>query len=113
AVVCGGRLVGPLGEDPARRENGVDLRCTMRLAVPRRDHSGLQLPGVVYVDVATFGPRARDCAERLRRGDRVGLTGRLEQDEHRRPGGAWQVDHAVLSDQLDLPPETTKDEEEQ
>jgi len=59
------------------------------------------------------GEHRGDCAERLRRGDRIGLTGRLEQDEYRRPGGAWQVDHAVLSDQLDLPPETTKDEEEQ
>ncbi len=96
-------LIGTLVEDPELREsNDEPVRCTMRLAVPRRDHSGLQLPGVVHVDAAIFGLRARDCAERLRRGDRIGLTGRLEQDDYRTGGGDWRVERAILIDQLDL-----------
>lgn len=96
-------LIGTLVEDPDLRENGVDpVRCKMRLAVPRRDHGGQQLPGVVYVDVVTFGLRARDCAERLRRGELIGLTGRLEHDEHRTEDGRWLVEQAILIDQLDL-----------
>lgn len=96
-------LIGTLVEDPDLRESGVDpVRCTMRLAVPRRDERGQQLPGVVYVDVATFGLRARDCAERLRRGDRIGLTGRIEQDGNRTEDGQWLVEQAVLIDQLDF-----------
>jgi single-stranded DNA-binding protein len=96
-------LIGTLVEDPDLRENGDEpVRCTMRVAVPRRDHSGLQLPGVVYVDAAIFGLRARDCAERLHRGDRIGLTGRLEQDRSRSPNGQLVVENAILVDQLDL-----------
>jgi single-stranded DNA-binding protein len=74
----------------------------MRLAVRRHARSGRREPGVVYLAVTTFGLEARDCAERLRRGDRIGVTGRIEQDRHRTPEG-WQVDHSVLIDQLDLP----------
>jgi hypothetical protein len=68
--------------------------------------------GVVYIAVTTFGLEARDCAERLRRGDRIGVTGRIEQDKHRTPEG-WRVDHSVLIDQLDLPTGTTNQREEE
>jgi single-stranded DNA-binding protein len=96
-------LIGTLVEDPALRESAQSVSCTMRLAVPRRDDRGQQLPGVVYVDALIFGLRARDCAERLRQGDRIGLTGRIEQDKHRTRAGEWRVEHAILIDQLDLP----------
>ena len=96
-------LTGVLTEDPALHEDGAEpVRCRMRLAVPRHARSGLREPGVVYVAVTTFGLEARDCAERLRRGDRIGVRGRIDQDRHRTPEG-WQVDHSVLIDQLDLP----------
>jgi len=49
-----------------------------------------------------------DCVERLHRGDRIGVTGRIEQDKYRTPEG-WPVDHSVLTDQLDLPPEATQE----
>ena len=52
-------------------------------------------------DVVTFGLRARDCAERRRRGDRIGLTGRLEQDDYR-TDEEKQITCAVLIDQLDV-----------
>ena len=84
----------------------------MRLAVPRHARGGRREPGVVYVAVTTFGLEARDCAERLRRGDRIGVTGRIEQDRHRTSEG-WRVDHSVLIDQLDLPPERKEPKEEQ
>jgi single-strand DNA-binding protein len=106
-------LTGTLVEDPVLQENGADpVRCTMRLAVPRHARGGQRSPGVVYVAVTTFGLEARDCAERLRRGDRIGVTGRIEQDEYRTPEG-WRVDHSVLIDQLDLPPATTKGPKEE
>ena len=43
----------------------------------RRDRE----PGVVYVDVTTFGLEARDLAERLSEGSAVGLSGRLDDDD--------------------------------
>ncbi|HEX8745100.1 MAG TPA: single-stranded DNA-binding protein [Thermoleophilaceae bacterium] len=106
-------LTGLLVTEPELHEEGTEpVRCTMRLAVPRHSRGGQREPGVVYVDAETFGLEARDCAERLRRGDRIGLTGRLEQDKHRTPQG-WRVTHSVLIDQLDLPPERTTDDSEE
>jgi len=88
-------LVGTLTADPTVRVNraGHD-ECRMRLAVPRRSRNGSPQPGVVYVDVTTFGPDARACADRLRLGSRVGLSGRLDDDP---PEGI-----GVLIDQLDF-----------
>lgn len=89
-------LVGELVADPSYRTNraGVPV-CRMRLAVPRRDRSGRRAPGVVYVDVTTFGTEAQECADRLRLGSRVGLSGRLTSDPPRE--GTW-----VVIDQLDF-----------
>jgi single-stranded DNA-binding protein len=104
-------LNGILTEDPELQEDGAEpVRCRMRLAVPRHARGGRREPGVVYVAVTTFGFEARECAERLRRGDRIGVTGRIDQDMHRTPGG-WRVDHSVLIDQLDLPPEQNEPKE--
>jgi single-strand DNA-binding protein len=106
-------LTGTLTEDPELHEDGAQpVRCRMRLAVPRHARGGRREPGVVYVAVTTFGFEARDCAERLRRGDRIGVTGRIEQDKYRTREG-WRVDHSVLIDQLDLPPEQKESKEEQ
>ncbi|HEX8744043.1 MAG TPA: single-stranded DNA-binding protein [Thermoleophilaceae bacterium] len=98
-------LIGTLIADPELRSDGSGAKsCSMRIALPRRARGGQREPGVVYVDVTTFGLEAIDCAERLRRGNRLGLTGRLEREEYRTPEGGRRVDHAVLVDQLDLMP---------
>lgn len=96
-------LVGELVTEPQLRQNrgGLD-ECRLRVAVPRRTGDGGREPGVVYVDVATFGDEARECANRLSIGDRIGLSGRLEVDEQRSPKGEWEVTHGVLIDQLDF-----------
>lgn len=102
-------LIGTLVADPELRTDGSGAKsCSMRIAVPRRARGGQREPGVVYVDVTTFGLEAVDCAERLKRGDRLGLTGRLERDEHRTPDGERRVEHAVLVDQLDLLPASVR-----
>ena len=77
--------------------------CEMRIAVPRRNRGRIRSRGVVYVDVAAFGVDALECAARLRAGDAVGVSGRIEREEYRTRDGEGRVDHAVLIDQLDLP----------
>jgi single-stranded DNA-binding protein len=73
----------------------------------RRRRSGRREPGVAYVDAAAYGADARESAERLKQGDTLGFSGRIERDEYRTPEGEWRGDHAVLIDQLDLPPTET------
>jgi single-stranded DNA-binding protein len=89
-------LIGTLTADPDLQEPRGGLpRCRLRLAVPRYERNGQREPGVVYVDVTTFGLEARDCAERLCQGSRVGLSGRLDDDPPEQGIG-------VLIDQLDF-----------
>jgi single-stranded DNA-binding protein len=71
-----GRIVGnpELGKNRAG-----DDACRMTLAVPRYQRSGTLEPGVVYLDVTTFGEDARIVAQ-LHEGTSVGLSGRLDSD---------------------------------
>ena len=88
-------LTGTVEVDPELRMNRAGIReCRMRIAVPRLCRNGRPEPGVVYVDVATFGVEAEECAERLSQGSRIGLSGRLDSDEPEWLG--------VLIDQLDF-----------
>lgn len=89
-------LIGRVVGEPELRKNraGAD-QCTVRLAVPRYARNGQREPGVVYVDVTTFGLEAQDAASRLHEGSTVGLSGRLDSDP---PEGSV----GVLIDQLDL-----------
>jgi single-stranded DNA-binding protein len=96
-------LIGTLASEPELRKNraGID-ECRMRLAVPRRSRDGRPAPGVVYVDVTTFGQEACECAERLSAGSRIGLSGRLAVDAERSDEDGWEESHGVLIDQLDF-----------
>jgi single-stranded DNA-binding protein len=76
----------------------------MRIAVPRYSRGGQREPGVVYIDATTFGLQAVEHAERLSRGSRIGLAGRLDADE---PVGRVDEDdepawYGVVIDQLDF-----------
>lgn len=96
-------LVGHLADDPVVSDGdrgGVE--CVMRLAVPRRAPSGAPDPGVVYVLIAVSGSSARDCAERLEAGSRIGLSGRLDWDLSRALEESLAGAHIVLADQLDF-----------
>ena len=74
-------LIGRVVEKPELRTNRAGIaECRMRLAVPLYSRSGQREPGVVYVDVSTFGVEAQDHAEQLTMGSRIGLAGRLDAD---------------------------------
>lgn len=53
----------------------------MRIAVPRFARGGRREPGVVYVEASTFGLEAVEYADRLSRGSRIGISGRLDSDD--------------------------------
>lgn len=72
-----GRVVG----EPQLRTNRAGLpECRVKLAVPRRSRSGQKEPGVVYLEVTTFGLEAQDLADRVSEGATLGLSGRLDDD---------------------------------
>ena len=101
-------LIGAVIGEP---ELSVDLDgrdvCAMQIAVQRRGPTGEPEPGVIYIDVTTYGSRARECAIELNAGARVGIAGRLERDDSLDTRGPrrsrWEV-HAYQVDFLDLRP---------
>ncbi|HEX8741509.1 MAG TPA: single-stranded DNA-binding protein [Thermoleophilaceae bacterium] len=96
-------VVGQVVGEPELRTTRSGLpECRIKLAVPRYTRGGIREPGVVYVDVTTFGLEARECKARLSEGSRVGLSGRLEAERQRTESGAWEESHGVLIDQLDF-----------
>jgi single-stranded DNA-binding protein len=98
-------LIGSLVGEPELSigRDGRDV-CAMQIAVQRRGPSGEPEPGVIYVDVTTYGHQARTCAEQLSVGKRIGLAGRLERDDALDGRGPrrsrWEV-HAYHVDMLD------------
>ena len=97
-------LIGELLHDPELRSGGDrgEDTCSMRVAVERRGRDGLPEPGVVYVDVLTFGADARECAERLAEGLRVAVTGRLEREEWVTPAGLRRSRQEVIADRVEI-----------
>jgi single-strand DNA-binding protein len=96
-------LVGRLVGAPELRAGATgDHVCVMRLAVPRFRPSGLREPGVVFVEVAATGLRARELAAGVVDGMRVGVSGRLDLDEWVDAEGERRSRYEVMADQLEV-----------
>jgi single stranded DNA-binding protein len=98
-------LIGSLVGDPELSfdRDGRDV-CAMQIAVQRRGPTGNPEPGVIYIDVTTYGVQARTCANDLSAGQRIGVAGRLERDDSLDTRGPrrsrWEV-HAYQVDLID------------
>jgi single stranded DNA-binding protein len=105
ATVNNVNLIGSLVGEPELSidRDGRDV-CAMQLAVQRRGPTGDPEPGVIYIDVTTYGRQARSCASELSSGQRIGVAGRLERDDSLDGRGPrrsrWEV-HAYQVDLID------------
>lgn len=96
-------LIGSIVSDPVLtvdREGRPE--CSMQVEVPRRDLSANPLPGVIYVDVTTFGLQASRSAESLAAGDLIGISGSLERDDSLDGRGPRRSRWEVHAHQIDL-----------
>ena len=93
-------LSGHLTHDPELIHRAERVICEMRLAVDNGRHP------TTYVDVRTFDEQAYICAEFMRKGSRVGVSGRLAYDEWRGAEGAKRCRYSVIGwvEFLDPPP---------
>jgi single stranded DNA-binding protein len=90
-------LVGNLTKDPLSRGEEADPVCRLRLAEAKAhpDHP-------LYVNVSVFGPQALVCAERLRKGARVAVVGRLRFREWKRVDLSRRSEHWIAADRVDF-----------
>lgn len=85
-------LVGHLTADPVLRPIDEHRQvCDMRLAV--NDQKG-QPP--LFIDVATFGSQAENCAKYLTKGRTIAVTGRLIHREWTAEDGTRRSKHSVV-----------------
>ncbi len=81
-------LMGNLTRDPeSRQTTGGKKVCVMGLAVSerRRNATGEMTETVCFVDVVVWDKQAEACAQYLKKGRRVLIEGRLQQDR-------WETD---------------------
>lgn len=91
------QLFGHLEEEP--RLLGMPGRdvCEFWLCVPTRTERH-----ALHVKVVVFKRLAEECAERLRNGDQVGVTGHLRSEEAPRRSPRRLFVHTVIGRQVDF-----------
>jgi single-strand DNA-binding protein len=91
------QLFGHLEEEP--RLLGMPGRdvCEFMLCVPTRTERH-----ALHVKVVVFKRLAEQCAERLRNGDQVGVTGHLRSEEAPRRSPRRLFVHTVIGRQVDF-----------
>jgi single-strand DNA-binding protein len=89
-------ITGRLTADPELSENGGREVCDMRIAEngPRES--------ITFVDVAVFGRQAKVCAERLAKGARVAVAGRLRYSEWRAEDGSKRSRHSIVARRVEF-----------
>lgn len=90
-------LLGVLTKDP--RPVGSEERrgCRMRLAEANAhpDHP-------LYIDASIFGPQAGSCLERLQKGSRVAVVGRLRFREWKRVDLSHRSEHWIATERVEF-----------
>lgn len=97
-------LVGNLARDPELRFSAGGLAvANVGLAVNRRwknPATGEQEESVSFFDVTLWRELAENAAETLGKGDRVFVTGRLEQNTWETPEGEKRTKVIVIADDI-------------
>jgi single-strand DNA-binding protein len=83
-------LSGNLTSDPELVDLGELVVCRMRLAVDNGRYP------TTFIDVRAFEEEAYLCAEYLRKGRKVGVTGRLAFEEWRGDDGRKRQAYSVI-----------------
>lgn len=83
-------LSGRLTADPELVHRGEHVIAKMRLAVDNGRYPA------TYIDVDSFGEGAYACAEYLRKGRKVGVTGKLAYDEWHAEDGSKRWRYSVI-----------------
>lgn len=80
-------MIGRLGRDPELRDVGSTkvAKFSVALSEKFKDRNGEKQERTSWIDVEAWGAQAEFCAKWLRKGARVGVQGKLQQD-------TWETD---------------------
>lgn len=105
-------LIGRLAGEVELRSTPTGKQvASFRLAVPRQRRAGADR-GAVFLTVQAWEARAELAARALAKGDRVGVSGRLEQEEWEGPAGRRERVLVVAEELTFLEPRQGEAEED-
>jgi single stranded DNA-binding protein len=90
-------LVGNLTKDPELVGGEAHPICRIRLA-----EANAHPEHPLYINASVFGEQAALCAERLRKGSRVAVVGRLRFREWQRVDLSKRSEHWIAADRVDF-----------
>jgi len=99
-------LVGNLTRDPELGAAGATAVCRMRLAVNDRvkdKHTGEWGNRPNYFDVDVFGRMGENCAQYLRRGNKITVEGKLRWREWETQDGSKRQAVSVVASEVEFP----------
>lgn len=91
-------MTATLTRDPEVKQHGEETVCEMRVA----ERNGGPKP--VFITVAAFGEEAERCAEHLRKGHHVALSGRLRFREWEAKSGGKRAEHSIAAGRIEFLP---------
>ena len=91
-------ITGRLTKDPELAERSGSTVCDLRLA----ENGGRDDSSPLYVDVAAFGRQAEVCAQHLRKGRLVGVSGRLRYSEWQAEDGSKRSRHSIVAQRVEF-----------
>jgi single-strand DNA-binding protein len=89
-------ITGRLTRDPELSDRDGTPICDLRIAENARNGEP------TYVDVAVFRRQAEACAQHLRKGRLVGVTGRLRYSEWQAADGSKRSKHSIVAERVEF-----------
>lgn len=89
-------ITGRLTKDPELTDRNGTPICDMRIAENGQNGEPM------YVDVAVFRRQAEVCAEHLRKGRLVGVTGQLRYSEWQAQDGSKRSKHSIVAQSVEF-----------
>jgi single-strand DNA-binding protein len=90
-------ITGRLTKDPELTDRDGTQVCDLRIA-----ENGGRNGQPMYVDVAVFRRQAEVCAQHLRKGRLVGVTGQLRYSEWQAQDGSKRSKHSVVAQRVEF-----------
>ncbi len=100
-------MTATLTRDPVLERHGEELVCEMRVA--ERNGGGDPL----YITVAAFAAEAEKCANYLRKGRHVAISGRLRYREWEARGAGKRSEHSIAASRIEFLPGGPRAEEQE
>lgn len=97
-------ISGHLGKDPEFVETETSTVCNFSIAIDDSytDKNGEKHEGVIWSKVTAWGPLGKICHEKLKKGQKAWVTGRIKVEEYEDQHGQNKKNFFVLANKVEF-----------